>query len=146
MIATAALRSAQMSDEEYNRERAGLMSAFYGDSSIDVAAKRDQALALLFYRSGWTEDQVAKKEGRTRQWVSDRIGFGRFLNFASSLAEAGSLPRNLSVKKFLDVWEQTVRNGRNERIRFRQALQIMRSVSITAARRPSIGESIKELC
>ena len=144
MIATAVLRSAQMTAEDYNRERTRLMRAFYGDSSVEVAAKRDQALALLFYRSRWNENQIAKKEGRTHQWASDRMCFGRFLSFAASLAETGSLPKNFSATRFLGMWEQSVRKGRNERIRFQQVLQIVRSVSITAARRPSIGKSIKD--
>jgi hypothetical protein len=145
MSATAVLRSAQMSEEEYNRERASLTRAFYGDSSIQATAKGDQALAILFCRSGWTEEQLAKKEGKPHQWVSNRMRFGRFLNFANSLAGSEALPKNLSEKKFSDIYErQTIQKVRNERNRFQQLLKIMRPESITAVRRPSIGESIKE--
>jgi len=141
MSEIAVLRSGRITEEEYDRERAKLRNS-YGGSSVEMA-KHDQSLAILFSRSGWTEEQLANKEGRTHQWVSCRMRFGRFLNFANSLAEP--LPKNLSAKKFLDIWEQqTVQKERNERIRFQAVLKIMRSGSITAARRPSIGEPIKE--
>jgi hypothetical protein len=144
MSAIAVLGSSRMTEDEYDRERANLRST-YSDSSVEAVAKRDQALAILFGRSGWTEERLTKKEGVAHQWVSYRMCFGRFLNFASSLAEPESLPKNLSAKRFLDIWEQqTVQKERNERIRFQQVLKIMRSESIAAARRPSIGKSIKE--
>jgi hypothetical protein len=142
MSTIAVLRSGQMTEDEYDRARAKLRSAGR-DSSIETAAKRDQALGILFDRSGWTEEQVAKKEGRSHQWVSCRMRFGQFLN--SGIAEPESLPKNLSAKKFLDIWgHQTVQKERNKRPRFQAVLKLMRSVSITAARRPSIGKSIKE--
>jgi hypothetical protein len=141
MSATAVLRSAQMGEEEYVRERARLTTTFFGNSSIQGTAKGEQALAILFYRSGWTEEHLAKKEGRTRQWVSNHMRFGRFLDFAGP----EFLPKNLSTNKFLDIWErQTVQKERHERSRFQTVLKIVRSESIMAARRPSIGESIKE--
>ena len=132
-----------MTEQEYDKERARLRE-LCDDNSVEAAAKRDQTLADLFYRSGWTQEKLAKKEDKGQQWVSDRVCFGRFLNFANSL-EAQSLPKNLSAKKFLDIWEeQTVQKERNDRIRFQAMLKILRSGSITAARRPSIGKSIKE--
>jgi hypothetical protein len=36
------------------------LTALYGESSVEAAAKRDQALALLFARSGWTQEQLAE--------------------------------------------------------------------------------------
>jgi hypothetical protein len=137
MSAIAVLRSGQMTEGDYDRERAKIT---YRDSP---AAKRDQALAILLYRSGWTKEQLAKKEGRTHQWASYQIEFGRFVS--SSLARSESLPKNLDTKKFLDIWEQQiVQKERNERTRFEAVLKLMRSESISAARRPSIGKSIKE--
>jgi hypothetical protein len=136
-------RAGQMTEQEYDKERARLRE-LYGDSS-ESAAKRDQALATLFCRSGWTEEQLANKEGRTHQWASNLMFFGQFLNFANSLAEPECLPKNLSAKKFLDIWQQqTVQTECNERIRFQQVLKIMRSESITTTRRPSIGKLIKD--
>jgi hypothetical protein len=143
MSAVAALRSGHMTEEEYDRERAKLRNT-YGDTSAETA-KHDQALANLYCRSGWTQEQLANKEGRTHQWVSNLMFFGQFLNFANSLAEPESLPKNLSAKKFLGLYEQqSVQTEHNERIRFQVVLKLMRSQSIATARRPSIGKSIKE--
>jgi hypothetical protein len=69
--------------------------------------------------------------------------FGRFVS--SSLARSESLPKNLDTKKFLDICElQIVQKERNERARFQAVLKLIRAESISAARRPSIGKSIKE--
>src|ERR1700738_4646023 len=91
-------RAIQMIEQEHEQERAKLGDA-HGDRSREIAAKRDQALAILFYRSGWSEERLAKKEDSTHQWVSDRMRFGRFLNFVNSLVEPHPLPKNLSAKK-----------------------------------------------
>jgi hypothetical protein len=53
----------------------------YGDSNAEALAKRDQALAVLFSRSGWTQEELAKKEGTTQQSVTYRMRFGRFFEF-----------------------------------------------------------------
>lgn len=60
------------------------------------AARRDQALAALIYRTGWTQDELAKKEGKTHQWIAHRTRFGRFLDFATAVAKMKSLPNNLT--------------------------------------------------
>ena len=51
------------SDERYRLEREEIRKT-YGESSAEAAAKRDQALAALFYRCGWTQEQLAKAEGK----------------------------------------------------------------------------------
>ena len=33
--------------------------------------EREQALAALFYRSGWTQEELAKKEGKSQQWLAE---------------------------------------------------------------------------
>lgn len=43
----------------------------YGESG--GRAKRDQALALLFWRSNWTQE-----EGKSQSWVDYRLRFGGF--------------------------------------------------------------------
>jgi hypothetical protein len=46
-------RAGQMTEQEYDKERARFSRRLYRLNSIEAAAKRDQALAILFYRSGW---------------------------------------------------------------------------------------------
>jgi hypothetical protein len=67
----------------------------YDESSVEAAAKRDQALAQLFARSGWTQEELARKESKTQQWVAYRIRFGRFLHFITAVIKTDSLPANL---------------------------------------------------
>jgi hypothetical protein len=140
MSAIAVLHSGQMTEDEYDRERAKLRSTDR-DSSIDATAKRDQALAILFDRSGWTQERLAKKEGRSDSWVLFHVRFGRFLNFLTDVME---VPKNLTERRFRSYWLRADPQKTSERIRFQAVLKLMRSESISAARRPSIGESIKE--
>ena len=140
MSTIAVLRSGQMTEDEYDRARAKLRNS-YGDNSIDATAKRDQATAILFYRSGWTEERLAKKERKSDSWVLSHVRFGRFLNFLTDVRE---LPKNLTEPRFRSYWLRADPQKTSERIRFQAVLKFMRSESITAPRRPSIGGSIKE--
>ena len=130
----------QMTEVEYDRQRAKLRET-YGDNSIEAAAKRDQAIAILFYRSGWTEERLAKKERKSDSWVLSHVRFGRFLNFLTDVRE---LPKNLTEPRFRSYWLRADPQKTSERIRFQAVLKFTRSESITAPRRPSIGGSIKE--
>ena len=78
----------------------------YDESSVEAAAKRDQALAQLFARSGWTQEELGKKEGKSQDWISLRLRFGRFLNFTTAVVNS-ELPRNLTEWRFRELWEQT---------------------------------------
>jgi transcriptional regulator with XRE-family HTH domain len=44
-----------------------------------------QELAALFHRSGWTQEQLAKKEGVKQPRVSQLLLFDRFLNFITKV-------------------------------------------------------------
>jgi hypothetical protein len=136
------IRSA-MTEVEYDRQRAKLREAC-GDNSIEAAAKRDQAIAILFYRSGWTQERLAKKERKSDSWVLLHLRFGRFLNFLADVRNSESLPKNLTESRFRSYWLRADVKETSERSRFQAVLKLMRSESISAARRPSIGESIKE--
>src|SRR5262249_6371282 len=100
---------AHMSEREYDEERARL-AATYGDdpnSNVQIQAKRDQAWAFLFVRSGWTQQELAAKEGKSISWISYRLRFGCFLNFSTAVEKAESLPANLTERRFRGFWEQT---------------------------------------
>jgi transcriptional regulator with XRE-family HTH domain len=134
--------SGRMTDAEYEFERQRLREA-YGDSSIEAAAKRDQAMATLFIRSGWTQEKLAQKEDVAPQRIAQRLRFGRFLNFSTSVENLKTLPNNLTEGKFRDYWSKTDKTETNERIRFRavQAL-IAENTALRAQARPKIGKEL----
>jgi len=132
----------RMTDAEYAQARAKLR-ALYGDSSIEAAAKRDQALAVLFYHSGWTQDELAKKENKSQDWISLHMRFGRFLNFTTMVVKSESLPKNLTERRFRFYWDQTKNEGGNERARFRAVHALIDNEPIHKSKRPLIGDKIK---
>ena len=93
----------------------GLRQA-YGDSRTDAGARFEQELARLFWPSGWTQEELAKKEGKSQRWVSYRLLFGRFLGFSTSC----SIPQDpaflkLTEGRFRDYWSRTDETESNER-------------------------------
>jgi len=110
----------RMSDADYEHERQRVRDT-YGDSSAEAAAKRDQAMALLFARSNWTQEELAAKEGKSRQWMVCRLRFGQFLTFATTVASAEKLPTNLSERRFRGFWEQT-NKADNDRKRYLEVI------------------------
>jgi hypothetical protein len=107
----------RMSEAEYDVERAKL-----APDKAAAGVRWEQELASLFYRSGWTQDELAKKEEKTQQWVALRIRFGRFLAFAGNTTTVV----NLTERRFRAFWDRTTDYGSsNERIRFRAALELL---------------------
>jgi hypothetical protein len=70
----------RMTAEQFDAERARLRG-LYGDSRKEAGARYEQALARPFYVSGWTLDELAKKERKVKSTVSQMLIFGRFLGF-----------------------------------------------------------------
>jgi len=133
----------RMSEQDYDAERAQL-KATYGESNVEAAAKRDQALARLFDRSGWTQQELAEKEGKTQPWIARCLLFGRFLNFMPMGIKVESLPANLSERKFRALWEKTDPTAAKDEFRFRAVLKALQSEATMAPRRPPIGTEIVE--
>lgn len=133
----------RMSEAEYDAERARLRE-LYGESSAEAVGKRDQALALLFARSNWTQEELAKKEGKTRQWIAYRVRFGEFLNYATVVAKSKSLPSNLTEGRFRKFWEQTDKKSPKDEYRFREVLELLNDPEAGPQRtmRPRIAPDI----
>jgi hypothetical protein len=133
--------STHMTDADYDRERERLR-VLYGNSAAEAAALRDQALALLFHRSGWTQERLAAKEGVTRQSMDYRLRFGRFLEFATTVAKPENLPKGVTERKFRALWEQTEKDG-NERVRFQAVLKMIReNVTLVVPKRKNVREKV----
>jgi hypothetical protein len=62
-----------------------------------------EGIAKLFFRSGWTQEQLAKKEGCKQPFISKRLVFGRFLGFIPT----GIIFKNLTVGRFGDYWQRS---------------------------------------
>lgn len=132
----------RMSVADYERERATLRET-YGESSTEAAAKRDQALAKLFYRSQWTQEELAEKEGQSQQRIGQSIRFGRFLNFTTTVVNFETLPSNLTERRFRSYWERTDKSEGNERARFTAVLRLMQEETVLVQkRRPKVGRTI----
>jgi hypothetical protein len=118
----------RMTPQEYERERAELRET-YGDKAKEASAKRDQALATLFARSGWTQEELAAKETHitgkrvSQPYISQRLVFGRFLGFIATAINDEWMPRDLTERKFRSYWLHT--EGNNERQRFAEVQRLM---------------------
>jgi hypothetical protein len=96
--------------------------------------KREQALAALFFRRLPAGDRLDPavprrswrgRRGRVQQWIFQRLLFGRFLNFSTSVEKLGNLPKNLTEGRFRGYWAQTDKSG-NERGRFVHVLELIK--------------------
>jgi len=132
----------RMSVADFERERHALRET-YGESSTEAAAKRDQALAKLFCRSGWTQEELAEKEGQSRSYITQKLMFGRFLDFVATATNPESLPTNLTERRFRGYWQRIQKFEGNERQRFAAVLRLMREETILMQkRRPKIGPMV----
>lgn len=107
-----------MSETDYDRERQRIRDLF-GDSRNEAGTRWEQALAQLFWRSGWSQDELAAKEGKSQTWVNFRLRFGRFLAFSENITDCNILTEG----RFRKYWEQT--DGSNERRRFNQVIEMI---------------------
>ena len=110
----------RMTEAAYKAEREALR-ATYGDTAVERTGLFDQELARLFYRSGWTQEQLATAEGKSQFWVSKRVLFGKFLAFIST----GYIPRTCTERRFRSYWERTDNAETNERVRFIAVQKLM---------------------
>jgi len=107
-----------MSEQDYDRERERIREV-YGDSKAEAATRWEQELAKLLWHSGWTQEELALKEGKGKSWISQRIIFGRFLDFSENSTVSG----NLTEWAFRKYWERS--DGASERRRFRHIAEMI---------------------
>lgn len=129
--------SGRLSRGEYIREREAIRET-YGDSPTEAAAKRDQALARLFTRSGWTQEQLAEVEGKSQQRIAEILRFGRFLEFTGS---TGISINHVTESRFngkSGYWRRTDSSETNERIRFQEVIRLIEDSTLAAPRHRAI--------
>jgi hypothetical protein len=121
-------RPGAMAEAEFDREYAQIRSV-YGDSSTEAAARRDQALADLVWRSFWTQMRLAARMKMSQQRVGQLMLLGRFLNYATTrlkLDPLDALLRNTTERKFRSAWARTNPDA-VETDRFCQAWSILQA-------------------
>lgn len=120
MTASNVVTLGKMTAAQYDAERERIRET-YGDKAGEAIGLREQALASLYRRSGWTQEELAEKEKLAASHMAKKLRFGRFLEICSS----GTIPRNLSERRFRSYWERTDKSERNERIRFKAVQELM---------------------
>lgn len=115
-----------MSPSEYDLERARIEETY--PKGATLTALKDQALADLFHRCRWTQEQLAQKEGKSQHYISYRLRFGRFLKFITGSDKSKEpwnlIKKDLSEWKFRGFWEQTDKEL-DERFRFREVYRML---------------------
>jgi transcriptional regulator with XRE-family HTH domain len=136
--------SGHMTEAEYDRERAKI-----APTKAEAGIRWEQAFARLFVASGWTQEQLGKKEQLSRHRISQLLQFGQFLTFfenATRVANPAKL-QNLNEKRFRSYWARTDKRERNNNIRFRDVAAMLES-EVTRKRPISreIGRTIVAKC
>lgn len=126
-----ATKAGAMSATEYERQRKEIDATYPKGGKgqkVNINALRDQALAQLAHRSGWTQEQLAEVEGVSQQQIARRMRFGRFLEFtptgSNSEKPADLWLHDITERKFRGFWEQTEKQ--DERMRFRAVAALIR--------------------
>lgn len=115
-----------MSEPDFDAELE-IIQRRYGERRDGAEALLDQALARLFDRCGWTQERIAKKVGKSQQWVHKRLVFGRFLLFTTSGSKSQFPTEKLTERRFRDFWGRTRATGRKltERQRFAAVAELL---------------------
>jgi transcriptional regulator with XRE-family HTH domain len=136
-------RTGRMTDNEYERERQRLRDA-YGDTKKDAGVRFEQELARLFFKSGWTQEELATKEGKSQQWIAQRVRFGRFLDFTTTVVNLEKPLFSLTERRFREFWDKTTTTDDNERQRFQKVASMVEEAEVMLRQppRPKIGPAI----
>lgn len=137
----------RMTEAQYDEARAKLRET-YGDSKREAqirgGIRYEQELSQLFYRSGLTQEMLAKKEGMSDKWIEQAIRFGRFLDYRATARKSISDTADLAEFKFRTLWFQTKSLGKNERQRFEAVLDLLGHDATLAKDKPNATSKEKD--
>lgn len=149
MTATATkTANKKMTEAEYDLRRK------HDDEQVEarqelVDAYRDQAYAKRFYDSGWTQQELADKEGKSQPWIVCRIRFGKFMDWLNvAIITTGNnralAPKNLTERRFRSYWEQT--SGNKDTARFRKVWKMIQEKLVERDTHQRSRKIITEKC
>ena len=150
MIATKTATK-KMTDAEYKirrtriNEQTGARQERVDKAIMHRDAYHDQELAKLFYDSGWTQQELADREGKERKWVERRLRLSRFLIWRETAnGPSGTIPKNLTERRFRSYWEQT--SGTKDTARFRKVMELVKEGEGYHTPRDKTLEKIEKHC
>jgi hypothetical protein len=129
----------RMSVDAFRREFEEINATY--EREKNATARRDQGLAGLFYRSGWTQEELAKVLGKARRYVAYRLTFGRFLAFGTDVPNIESAISKLTEGGFRNYWSRTD-SSHNERQRFAAVMRELSESTLAAKPRKGLAREI----
>lgn len=137
------MQPGRMAEAEYDSERARL-DRTYGGSANAAGVRWEHELAQLFYRSRWTQAELAKKEGKSQSWIARHLLLGRFL--AETLAISKNMPswHKLTESTFRELWK-TTDPTLSETARFREVVERLTTAAKNAEKRHNpVADAIRD--
>lgn len=93
-----------MTDEQFEARLANIKEQCQAKVK-EAFGERDQAMSKLFVESGWSQQAIADRIGKSQDWVSKRLRFGRFCEFLNTRV-VKKLPGSLSEGVFRKYWKK----------------------------------------
>jgi hypothetical protein len=113
-------------DKGTARDHAGKTAMVSGKSveqrhaeAAAVTGKWDQADAMLLLESGWTQERIAEKVGKSKSWADYYLRFARFLDSHrggdnGTEPPRAPIPQNLTERAFREAWKNCFAKESNE--------------------------------
>lgn len=130
----------RMSERDYETHRQHIRE-IYGDSKNEAGIRWEQALATLMWQSGWSQEELAAKEGKAQSWVNYRVRFGRFLTLYSGKISSGD---NLTERRFRQYWDSTTGNDNRRFSQIAEMIQADDGQRVRVTNRNALMDQIRE--